>query len=338
MPWAAAAAAAAAIGGAAMQSNSAKKASTAQGRSEERALEEQRRQYDLTRADTAPYREGGAAAVSRISDLLGISKPGAMYYGGPWQDKAAEGFVPVFSNTENPDGRTNVGPTISREQFNAKAYLAQNPDVAKAGVDPYDHYINFGRTENRRLGFTSVEQQPLPDGHGELTRKFTEDDFHNDPVVKLGLQYGLDEGAKAINLGAGAAGLRNSGATLKALTRFGQDYAGTKAVESYNRFYGDQDRIFNRLSGLSGTGQTATTNTAALGQQSAQNIGNILTAGGNARGAAAIARGNAYGGALNTIGNYYTQQQSLDKILGARNQGSQPYYTGYGVQGDYQYG
>jgi hypothetical protein len=50
--------------------------------------------------------------------------------------------------------------------FNAQAYLRENPDVAAAGVDPYQHYINNGRREGRRGDFlnpitTSVDQANL---------------------------------------------------------------------------------------------------------------------------------------------------------------------------------
>lgn len=37
------------------------------------------------------------------------------------------------------------------QNFDAAAYLEANPDVAKAGVDPARHYLEFGRREGRRL-------------------------------------------------------------------------------------------------------------------------------------------------------------------------------------------
>ena len=37
------------------------------------------------------------------------------------------------------------------DNFDASAYLEANPDVAKAGVDPARHYLEFGRREGRRL-------------------------------------------------------------------------------------------------------------------------------------------------------------------------------------------
>ncbi len=36
-------------------------------------------------------------------------------------------------------------------EFNPRAYLMANPDVAQAGVNPYEHYLRFGRYEGRKL-------------------------------------------------------------------------------------------------------------------------------------------------------------------------------------------
>lgn len=199
-----------------------------------------------------------------------------------------------------------------------------------------------------------------------LTRKFTVADFYDDPVVKLGMQFGLDEGRKGIDRGAGAAGLRNSGQTLKALTRFGTDYAGGMAEGSNNRylgerqnlrdllgykdvmtagaedrFTGNQDRTYNQLAGLSGVGQNATNQGAALGTQLSGNIANLISAGGNATAASKIAGGNAWGNAFSTIGNWWGQKQMIDKLSqrGASSWGSgRPAYDGYSFDGSNAYG
>lgn len=131
-----------------------------------------------------------------------------------------------------------------------------------------------------------------------------------------GYQFRLVEGTKAIGNLAGARGMTNSGATLKALTRFGQDYASNE--------YGN---IYNRLAGIAGTGQQAGTTLGGLGAQNAGTIGQYMTGAANARGAAGIGAANAYGGALNTIGNYYSQNQMLDKIL--KNRSGTGLYGGY---------
>lgn len=126
-----------------------------------------------------------------------------------------------------------------------------------------------------------------------------------------GYQFRLDEGLKSGRNIAGARGMLNSGATAKALTRYGQDYAS-----------GEFNNIYNRLAGVAGLGQNATNTGVQAGQNYAGNVGNMITGLGNARGASAIGQSNAWGNAFNTVGGYFGQQNTLDKILASRNTGS----------------
>lgn len=134
---------------------------------------------------------------------------------------------------------------------------------------------------------------------GQFGRRFQQSDMNADPVYQNGLQFGLDQGTQGINRQAAAGGSMLSGATLKALTRFGNDYGSTKANESYNRFNTDQNSQYNKLAGLSGAGQQATNQVSAAGQNMANNISASQQGVGNARGSAYIAQGNAYQNALN---------------------------------------
>jgi small-conductance mechanosensitive channel len=63
---AAAIGAAGAIGGALISSKSASKAASAQSGATDAAIAEQRRQYDLTREDFAPYRAAGTQALGQL--------------------------------------------------------------------------------------------------------------------------------------------------------------------------------------------------------------------------------------------------------------------------------
>ena len=54
-------------------SRSASKAASAQQAAAEMGIEEQRRQFDLTRSDLAPYRDLGPQAIPYLSQLLGLS-------------------------------------------------------------------------------------------------------------------------------------------------------------------------------------------------------------------------------------------------------------------------
>ena len=75
---------------------------------------------------------------------------------------------------------------------------------------------------------------------------FGEGGFQADP----GYQFRMGEGMKALGAAASARGASNSGATLKALSRYNQDFASNE----YNNAYGRQ---YNRLSALAGFGQGA---------------------------------------------------------------------------------
>lgn len=134
---------------------------------------------------------------------------------------------------------------------------------------------------------------------GSFARRFTSADMNADPVYQSGLQFGLDQGTQGINRQAAAGGSMLSGATLKALTRFGNDYGSTKANESYNRFNTDQNSQYNKLAGLSGSGQQATNQISAAGSNMANNISQSQQGVGNANGSSYIAQGNAWQNGLN---------------------------------------
>lgn len=68
----AAIAGAAVIGGIAT-SKAAKKAAKAQTTAADQSVAEQRRQYDLTRADFAPWRTAGSAAIDKLSAVYGLN-------------------------------------------------------------------------------------------------------------------------------------------------------------------------------------------------------------------------------------------------------------------------
>jgi hypothetical protein len=77
-----------------------------------------------------------------------------------------------------------------------------------------------------------------------------------------GYQFRMDQGIKAIERSAASKGLLQSGGTAKAL----QDYGQGTASQTFNDY-------MNQLAGAAGVGQTATTTTAVLGAEAAQQAG-----------------------------------------------------------------
>lgn len=296
MAWGAVAGAAISVIGGQMSADGADGAAGAQGQATGMSTAEQRRQYDLNRADLAPYRDAGGKAVNRLSVLLGLDKG---------VDKTKYSTAPI-------DYGSSAFKSIS-DPIRQK-YALQYAGGNFAGVPPELRNQAYGEEEEayRQSQMAPGDVQPA-EGYGDLNKKFTLADFWDDPVTKASYEFGLNEGTKALGNMAGARGNRNSGAQLKALTKFGTDYTGQKAGDSYNRFYGDQDRTFNRLSGVGGTGQTAATNTAQLGSNSANQISGLMTSQGNARGAAAIAGGNASAAGFQNAGNTLTNWWNNNK-------------------------
>lgn len=113
-------------------------------------------------------------------------------------------------------------------------------------------------------------------------------DWQKDPAY----QFQLNEGNKAINAAASARGLGNSGATLKALTKYGQDYANTAYDQAYNRQY-------NRLSSLAGLGSNAASTNAANAGQYGQGVAANYIGLGNVQAANQMAGVNGMSGLLN---------------------------------------
>ena len=243
--------------GANKQKKGIKKAEAAQAAATEAAIAEQRRQYDLARGDMAPWRETGELSLSKLAHLLGLGSP---------------------SGTKAPLS----GMEWLKE--NASLYPADNTGQKRTDRIKAD-YAKY------RSGFKPGTPQSGGD-FGSLLRPFAMSDFWGDPVTQASYQSGLDLGEEAIDRMAGSRGMRYSGQTLKDLLRFGTDYTGRQAGDSYNRYTGRQTDTYNKLSGVAGTGQTAASNTGGYGMSTGQRIADLISNMGNARGAAAIAKGN----------------------------------------------
>lgn len=142
---------------------------------------------------------------------------------------------------------------------------------------------------------------------GQFTNTFGMDDFQADP----GYQFRLQEGQRGINSAAAARGASYSGATLKALSRFNSNQASQEYGAAYNRFNNDQNTLFNRYSGVAGTGQAATNQVSAAGQAYANNAGQAIQDAGTARASGYVGTGNAINGAIGQLGNYYALNSLL---------------------------
>lgn len=185
-------------------------------------------------------------------------------------------------------------------------------------------YLNLGGQGVQGLSTALAPGGPLTQGFGAFTGP-SPADVASDP----GYQFALSQGQKGIEQSGAAKGL--SGGTLKDLAEFttgaaGQQYnnAYERALQSYNTnfntFNTGQTNLYNRLLGITDTGQQSAGQSANLGQATAQGtsnnfmnmadiLANTYTGQGNAQAAGTVGSANAWTGALaggaNTLASLY---------------------------------
>lgn len=342
MPWISAAVA---IGGSLlsseMQGDAAESASNAGVASTAAGIAEQRRQYDLNRADQAGFMQTGNAANQRLAYLMGLSGGSGGGSGGArlTAEQIRSQLLPSFTTAGNSGAPKEGDPgyvpgdyvmrngqwgtwTTNGDQspywYSPGGGTATGPTIDESGLQA---------AINARLSAQGPEGDPNDPAYGLLARRFTMADRDADPVYKSGLQFGLDQGTGAINARALQSGNYDSGATLKALTRYANDYGTTKAEGAYNRFNTDNTNTYNRLAGLSGAGQTATNQVSTAGSNTANQISGLQTDAGTARAAGIIGAGNAWGNGIANATNAGTSY--LKSLLNGSGNGNGGYsYAG----------
>lgn len=208
---------------------------------------------------------------------------------------------------------TAVVGGIASDRAGSRAANAQT-QAAQTAADTELRMFEQNREDlapYREAGYTALNQLSAGTAPGaDFNRDFTAADFEKDP----GYQFRMDQGQQALERSASARGGVLGGAALKAISRYGQDYATGEYSNAYNRFNADRDRRFNRLSGIAGTGQTATTTTATLGANAAGSAADAQISAGNARAARAINTGNAISDTAGTLGQFFLQRQFIAPV------------------------
>lgn len=127
----------------------------------------------------------------------------------------------------------------------------------------------------------------------------------NNYLNSTGYQFMLGQGQDAITGSAAARGLLNSGATAKALTKYGQD-TGSQYFDKYMSQLGNMN---NTLGGTASAGQNALGQIATVGTTGGGNSANALIQGAANQGALVMRGGNAlanaYAGLGGAVGNAF---------------------------------
>lgn len=352
--------AAAAIGGSLISANAAGDAADTQAGATRDAAELQARAQEQNRQDMAPWRDTGAASLRKLSSLLGLGGAAGGGSGGgsggvsreqiynqllPQYSRASPGAngafllpsgqiqitqtVPVGFNSDNDYGRYEERTRIVSPDEYGRLF----PGSAVPGQSEVD-YNALNQAVDRQYSSQGGNNTVDPE-YGSLLRNFSLQDFEKDP----GYEFRLAEGEKGINRAAAARGGYDSGSTLKALLRYGSDYASGEFSNAYNRDASNKARTFNFLSGVAGTGQSAANTITNQNQTSASNLGNLAMAGGEARAAGMVGSSNALSSGLSGAFNNYQQNQTLQRLMNNQNSlGYTPSYANTGNPGGWNSG
>ena len=162
----------------------------------------------------------------------------------------------------------------------------------------------FGRQVELQEPFRQVGVNALPElVAASKYDPFTMERFKADP----GYGFRLKEGLRAIENSALASGMGQSGATLRGLTRYGQELGSDEFTNAFNRYQAERNARLNPLQSLAGMGQTTSQNIAGQAGRLGEQIGSNLIQGG-------VARASGYAGIANAanagLSQYLAYQQN----------------------------
>jgi hypothetical protein len=206
----------------------------------------------------SPYTELGSNASRQLAELLGVADP--------------EGYAPRPTRQQIADGHAADHFRLTGKDYNRNS----NMGAVNQSID-IEYQRALDEWEKGRDAYLAAN--PGAKGSGSLLKAFSNEDFVKDP----GYEFRQADGEKGITRQLAKMGSFNSGAALKAIARYNQDYASNEFNNAYNRDAANKARTFSFLSGASGqglqaagTGVGANTNAANVNSQVQNNLGNNL--------------------------------------------------------------
>lgn len=343
MSWAAVIVGGASLIGGYMNSRSAGDAADSQVDASREANALQKYIYDQNRADLYPYRETGRNALNALNRVMGLPQVGMdepqsvsqhPLYGDGNTPLTREGLMQAYRDVlgrEADDSGVNYYLTGGPKVDGRAAGVAHiNPVLGRASQHIGERSallgaLGFGGDDGTRRSYTFNEFLNATLGSDEYKQKVADgtiqawdasrlrpqegqeflggsqtnpDDRYGGFYESPGYQFAHDQAMLGAERAASAGGYLptsdggQSGRFSKEMARYSQGLASQEFANYYNR-----------LAGLAGTGQTATTTTAQLGQNYAGMAGSNLIRAGDARASGIIGQSNAWG---DTVGNLGT--------------------------------
>lgn len=339
--------------GSAISASSSKNAGSAQADAANQAGQLSQQAYQNAQANEAPFLQNGQSAEGYLGYLLGLpgAENGNLQLDQTYTATSAPKIVipPSMSGQTAQQVANNIASVTGVDPGTIGGYLKQGNgglwyidgsvggnsggqflqniftqsqinSLSNAGYTP----VGIGTTNGLALGNANAALQQNTstgasgaNGYGSLAAPFTLADFQEDP----GYEFNLAQGQKALDRTAAAKGDYFSGAASKALQNYSQDYASNEFNNAYNRYTSNQTNLYNKLSGVAGTGQTAASTLGNLGANAATQQGNDLQGAAYYNAAGNVGSVNAYGTGLGAIGQGLTNAYN-NYSTNALNQGA----------------
>lgn len=293
-------------------SDAASSAAETQAGASRYAADVQKQMFDKQIELQKPSLDAGNLARNRLLYYLGLSPTGTTNQTGAGQKTLAQfqnDLAPQFTNAGSGGGWVQSG-TDQQQWVNGSPYSVDQAGLNAAAQKAYD--AQGAQTQTDAAALAAAQADP---SYGSMSKNFTAQDFAKG--VDPGYQFRMDEGMKGVNNSAAARGGLLSGAALKAMQKYGQDYASGEYQNAYNRFNNDNTTQYNRLAGLAGSGQQAATTMGQAAGNYGNNAANLITGGANALAAGQVGSANAWNNALSQGINGY-QQNQLMSLIGGR--------------------
>lgn len=207
-------------------------------------------------------------------------------------------------------GSALLGSRASSQAASTQAAAADR--AADVQREIFERQVELGRPY-REAGETALNKLiPLAT---EYT-PFGMEQFQADP----GYGFRMSEGMKALERSAAARGGLMSGATGKALTRYGQEMGSQEYQNAFNRYQAERQARLNPLQSLAGVGQTSAQQLAGQAGQFGSNLAETIGAGAQARASGYMGAANAITGGLGQYMNYQQGQAQNSLLQQALNQ------------------
>ena len=240
----------------------------------------------------------------------------------------------LFGASSAADAQREAAAASAAAQREAadKSIAAQREmfDIGRADLAPYRE--SGTAAQNQLRSFLGIGGDTTAPGYGKYTKDFGMEDFTADP----GSAFRLKTGLESLERSGAARGMGLSGAALKGITRYGQDYASNEYQNAFNRYQTNRAAQLDPLFKLYSGGQASAAGSAAQAQALGQNLGNTYTGLGQGIAQADVAAGNAtasgYLNSANAITNALNQGMSSYTMNNYLNRGGgiNPYSYGAG--------